>query len=209
MPEAASAEAPCPADWVDKTTVMMRNLPNKYTQKMLLGEINEAGFSDSFDFVYLPVDPETNANRGYAFLNFKEPGVAWKFRQYFEDRKMNRFNSNKVVSVKPATLQGYDTNYEHYASKRVNGGDPETRPLFLREGDQELGESGGARNLLPPKRRRRPDEQIVKHRRRNNNDLDDDSSSTGSVTCSYCGSTVAVHLGMVACPVCRAPCYRR
>eukprot|EP00930_Biecheleria_cincta_P006887 TRINITY_DN107989_c0_g1_i1.p1 TRINITY_DN107989_c0_g1~~TRINITY_DN107989_c0_g1_i1.p1 ORF type:complete len:238 (-),score=27.30 TRINITY_DN107989_c0_g1_i1:299-928(-) len=209
MAEAASAEPPIPSDWFDKTTVMMRNLPNKYTQKMLLGEINEAGFSGSFDFVYLPVDPETNANRGYAFLNFKEPGVAWKFRQYFEDRKMNRFNSNKVVKVTPATLQGYDKNYEHYSSKRVNDGDPETRPLFLREGDQPQGESGGGRHLLPPKRRRKPDEQDAKRRRRNDNDLDGDSSATGSVTCSYCGSTVAVHLGMFACSVCRAPCYKR
>mmetsp|Transcript_23607 Transcript_23607/g.70248 ORF Transcript_23607/g.70248 Transcript_23607/m.70248 type:complete len:406 (+) Transcript_23607:109-1326(+) len=122
-----------PAEWSATTTVMMRNLPNKYTQRMLLTEINHTGFLGAFDFLYLPIDPETNANRGYAFLNFIDPSFAWMFKKSYEGRKMSRFNSNKVVSVMPATLQGFAANYAHYASSRVNRGDPSARPLFLRE----------------------------------------------------------------------------
>jgi len=122
-----------PADWGNTTTVMMRNLPNKYTQRMLLTEISQSGFLGTFDFLYLPIDPETNANRGYAFLNFIDPGFAWMLKMTYEGRRMNRFNSSKVVAVMPATLQGFEANYAHYATARVNRGDPAARPLFLRE----------------------------------------------------------------------------
>jgi len=125
-------------DWVNTTTVMMRNLPNKYSQRMLLSEINHTGFLGTFDFLYLPIDPDTQANRGYSFLNFIDPGFAWMFKMSYEGRKMNRFNSNKVVSVVPATLQGFEANYAHYAVARVNRGDPAARPLFLREPKEPL-----------------------------------------------------------------------
>lgn len=125
-----------PPTWGDTTTIMMRNLPNKYTQRMLLTEINEAGFLGSFDFLYLPIDPETSANRGYAFLNFIDASFAWLFKMANEGNKMKRFNSSKVVSVMPATLQGFDANYAHYSTARVNRGDPAARPLFLREPTQ-------------------------------------------------------------------------
>jgi len=132
-----------PPEWANTTTVMMRNLPNKYTQRMLLTEINHTGFLGTFDFLYLPIDPETTANRGYSFLNFIDPGFAWMFKMSYEGRKMNRFNSNKVVSVVPATLQGFEANYAHYASSRVNRGDPAARPLFFREPKQPLPGAGG------------------------------------------------------------------
>jgi len=135
--ERSATENP-PPEWGNTTTVMMRNLPNKYTQRLLLADINEAGFIGTFDFLYLPIDTETNANKGYAFINFSEPGFAWMFKQAYEGRRMPRFNSDKVVSVFVATLQGFDANYAHYAHSRVNRGDPSCRPLFLREPNQNL-----------------------------------------------------------------------
>lgn len=127
-----------PPEWANTTTVMMRNIPNKYTQRMLLTEVNEAGFLGTFDFIYLPIDPETSANRGYCFLNFIAPGSAWLFKMTYEGRAMNHFNSNKVVSVNPATLQGFEANYAHYAAARVNRGDPTARPLFFRQPSQVI-----------------------------------------------------------------------
>lgn len=38
-----------------RTTLMIRNIPNKYTQSMLLDAINKK-FSSSYDFFYLPID---------------------------------------------------------------------------------------------------------------------------------------------------------
>merc|ERR1719326_1605062 len=104
-PSLPNLAAPTPAmafeDSAIVHTVMMRNLPNKYTQQMLLEEINLAGFAGTFDFFYLPIDPETRANRGYAFINFDLPDNAHKFMAAFEGRQMFRFDSKKFVSCKP------------------------------------------------------------------------------------------------------------
>lgn len=40
----------------ERTTVMLRNIPNKYTQRMLLTEVNSLGFEGQYDFFYLPID---------------------------------------------------------------------------------------------------------------------------------------------------------
>merc|ERR1719324_1430699 len=55
------------------------------------------------------------------------------FKMSFEGRKMTRFKSEKVVSVTPAALQGFEANFAHYSKTRVNRGDPSARPLFLRQ----------------------------------------------------------------------------
>jgi len=138
LPGDVPMQPPLPPDWSHVTTVMMRNLPNKYTQRMLLTEVNQSGFLGTIDFFYLPIDNETDANRGYGFLNFIAPYYAWTFRNMFEGRRMSRFNSAKFVSVTPATLQGFQANYAHYSSARVNRGDPSARPLFLREPSPEF-----------------------------------------------------------------------
>eukprot|EP00930_Biecheleria_cincta_P020272 TRINITY_DN15280_c0_g1_i1.p1 TRINITY_DN15280_c0_g1~~TRINITY_DN15280_c0_g1_i1.p1 ORF type:complete len:405 (+),score=62.35 TRINITY_DN15280_c0_g1_i1:184-1398(+) len=124
-----------PDEWASYTTVMMRNLPNKYTQQMLLEKLHELGFAGTFDFLYLPIDRETNANKGYCFINFSEPYYAWMLKTTCEGQKMGRFNSSKEVSVVPASLQGFEANYAHYSNTNVNRGDPAARPLFLREPD--------------------------------------------------------------------------
>jgi hypothetical protein len=38
-----------------RTTVMIKNIPNKYTQRILLGEIDKR-FAGTYDFLYLPID---------------------------------------------------------------------------------------------------------------------------------------------------------
>jgi hypothetical protein len=149
----AAAQMP-PAGWENTMTVMMRNLPNKYTQRMLLKEINQAGFAGAYDFMYLPIDPDTNANRGYACMNFIDPRIAWMHKVAYEGQQMQCFNSHKVVSVMPATLQGFEANYAHYSSARVNRGDPAARPLFLREPPTLLRGSSKLDNKTRGSRRR-------------------------------------------------------
>jgi len=121
--------------WEDVTTVMMRNLPNKYTQQMLLGELRDAGFhmQVDFDFFYLPMDHSNCANLGYCFINFTETRRANDFAAAFSGKRMHRFNSHKTAVIMPASIQGYEQNYTYYVSTRVaQAADPQYRPLFLR-----------------------------------------------------------------------------
>lgn len=39
-----------------RTTLMLRNIPNKYTQDMILQEVEAAGLELKYDFFYLPID---------------------------------------------------------------------------------------------------------------------------------------------------------
>ena len=61
-----------------RTTVMIKNIPNKYTQKMLLQKINET-HKDQYDFFYLPIDFKNQCNVGYAFINFVHPVCILEF----------------------------------------------------------------------------------------------------------------------------------
>jgi hypothetical protein len=51
-----------------RTTLMIKNIPNKYTQKMLLQTMDEQ-FRGGYDFFYLPIDFKNKCNVGYAFIN--------------------------------------------------------------------------------------------------------------------------------------------
>ena len=56
-----------------RTTLMIKNIPNKYTQKMLLATIDEH-FHGTYDFFYLPIDFKNKCNVGYAFINMTQVG---------------------------------------------------------------------------------------------------------------------------------------
>jgi len=179
--------AALPAEWANVTTVMMRHLSNQYTQRILLEEIGQTGFTNKFDFLYLPIDPQTGRNKGYAFINFVDPSTAWSFRMSFDGRKMSRFNCSKVVSVTPAALQGFDANYAHYSTTRVTRGDPAARPLFLRQptnvtpqvqrrrgGRARRGGRGSAIDQAVAARQREQDARKMGDRNSNDGDYDDD-----------------------------------
>lgn len=86
-----------------RTTVMLKNIPNKYTKKMLLKEI-EKKFAGAFDFFYLPIDFTNNCNMGYSFINFKDHQILRDFCQVFDGKKWRKFKSDKICSVKYARI---------------------------------------------------------------------------------------------------------
>jgi hypothetical protein len=103
------------------TTVMLRNLPNKYTRAMLLDMLDAEGFSGSFTFVYLPIDFKTHAGLGYAFVDLISPSEAQKLREHFEGFSRWVLASDKVctVSWSHPEQQGHAAHVERYRNSPV------------------------------------------------------------------------------------------
>eukprot|EP01017_Pseudomicrothorax_dubius_P007657 TRINITY_DN12406_c0_g2_i6.p1 TRINITY_DN12406_c0_g2~~TRINITY_DN12406_c0_g2_i6.p1 ORF type:complete len:207 (-),score=64.80 TRINITY_DN12406_c0_g2_i6:34-606(-) len=97
-----------------KTTLMIKNIPNKYDQAMLLEKIDQR-FKDQYDFLYLPIDFKNNCNIGYAFINFVDTRFIRRFYEELNGKRWEKFNSEKICSIKYARIQGRDNpvSYTH------------------------------------------------------------------------------------------------
>jgi len=101
------------------TTLMLRNIPNKYTQPTLQQEIDDNGFAGTYDFLYLPFGLQNKSNVGYAFINCHTPEAAQKFRAAFAAYRFKRFRTQKIGSVCDARIQGLQANLQHFAKRKA------------------------------------------------------------------------------------------
>lgn len=115
-----------------KTTVMVRNIPNKYTQEIMLSLLEDAGLNGSFDFFYLPIDFRNRCGLGYAFLNFLSHADAVEAYNHFHNRRWDEFNSKKVCEVTYARVQGRDNLVQHFKNAKFPSTDAEYCPLVYR-----------------------------------------------------------------------------
>ncbi|KAF4677471.1 hypothetical protein FOL47_001286 [Perkinsus chesapeaki] len=96
------------------TTVMLRNIPIKYTNEMVLDFLESSGFSGKYDFIYLPVDYSRGSNVGYGFINFKSESSARRFMTAVDGVQLPLSgNSTKVCSCSWAYIQGFEANVSH------------------------------------------------------------------------------------------------
>jgi RNA recognition motif-containing protein len=107
-----SSDACKPADQL--TTLMVRNIPKKLTQKQFMSEPDFAVFLNSIDFLYLPTDISSGRNLGYAFINFQTPDHASLFKNYFH-KKLNFFGNKTGLTVSYAAIQGLEANVANIA----------------------------------------------------------------------------------------------
>ena len=99
---------------VDKrTTLMIRNIPNKYTQDMFLDFVNET-HKGKYDFIYLPIDFKNKCNVGYSFVNFIDPKSISTLFTRIQGKKWTRFNSEKICAVSYARIQGKENLIRHF-----------------------------------------------------------------------------------------------
>lgn len=143
----------------EMTTVMLRNIPNRYTQTSLLAEINGSGFAGSYDFFYLPMDVHNRTNVGYAFINFVTSQEARRFFATYTDYVFTRHSSKKIGRVSPAHIQGFEDNVRHFTKCAVTQShDGQYRPVVFRGGRRrdfaevldELVRESQAANEPPP-----------------------------------------------------------
>ncbi|RYR33598.1 hypothetical protein Ahy_A10g048207 [Arachis hypogaea] len=78
-----------------RTTLMIKNIPNKYTSKMLLATIDEK-HKGTYDFFYLPINFKNKCNVGYTFINILSASHIIPFYETFTGKKLEKFNSEKT-----------------------------------------------------------------------------------------------------------------
>lgn len=117
-----------------RTTIMIKNIPNKFTQQMLQ-EYIDATNSKTYDFLYLRIDFRNRCNVGYAFVNFIDPISIVTFGQARVGTKWNRFHSDKICDISYANIQGKECLIEKFRNSCVMDEDPSYRPkIFISHG---------------------------------------------------------------------------
>jgi len=101
------------------TTLMIRNLPRRYSEEALIYELEAFVTSDSYNFLYLPWDTPRSSNVGYAFVNFVDAPTAARVCQNLNGRLWRFALSSKEVKVMPAHVQGIALNLIHYMGSSV------------------------------------------------------------------------------------------
>ena len=100
-----------------RTTVMIRNIPIKYTEKTLIEALDE--FKGKYDCLYMPYDYDKKGNKGYAFINFINPLHIIYFYEKFRGKKWELFESSKICELNSANFQGIHEIQKH--SKNIKG----------------------------------------------------------------------------------------
>ncbi|GMI83507.1 terminal EAR1-like 1 [Hibiscus trionum] len=115
-----------------RTTVMIKNIPNKYSQQLLLNmldnhcihcneQIVNAGDDQplsSYDFVYLPIDFNNKCNVGYGFVNMTSPQTTWRLYKAFHNQHWEVFNSRKICEITYARIQGFQALKQHFRNSK-------------------------------------------------------------------------------------------
>ncbi|XP_074330632.1 protein terminal ear1 homolog [Apium graveolens] len=115
-----------------RTTVMIKNIPNKYSQKLLLNMLDnhcihsnkqiddndERQPLSSYDFVYLPIDFVNKCNVGYGFVNMTSTEATLRLYNSFHHQNWEVFNSRKICQVTYARLQGLEALKEHFKTSK-------------------------------------------------------------------------------------------
>lgn len=95
----SAGDAASSLDTEEANTLIMQNIPNRYSRNMLLKLFDEYGFQNLYNLVYLPTDFMTAVNFGFAFVHFVSSEVAQRFRAKFHGFSEWNCNSSKICAV--------------------------------------------------------------------------------------------------------------
>lgn len=124
-------------DSADKTTVMLRNIPNNYTRELLIELLDAHGAKPYYNMVYLPIDFASNAGFGYAFVNFVAQQDAESFMDCVQGFRSWSVSSEKVLEATWSSAhQGIESHIARYRNSPVMHASvpDEQRPALFRDG---------------------------------------------------------------------------
>lgn len=147
------------------TTLMIRNLPRKFTAWDLVAELEFYMPRSSFDFVYVPWDKKNSNNVGYGFVNFVDVDSSAHARASLDGREWRTGARARVIRLLPALMQGLQENLCRFVEAREHRDEGHVPLVFLggvlvsvdmamRSPSVAEGPSAGARRRGGPKSER-------------------------------------------------------
>ena len=104
-----------------RTTLMLRNIPNKFTRDELVEVISLRMSLDNFDFFYLPSDFRSGCNFGYAFINLRSPARVAQFFEQFHLLPLRKRGPAKTCQVGYGRIQGLQENIARLVNSPIMG----------------------------------------------------------------------------------------
>ncbi|KZT24223.1 hypothetical protein NEOLEDRAFT_1067902 [Neolentinus lepideus HHB14362 ss-1] len=120
-----------------RTTVMIKNIPNKMSDKDLMEFIGRVT-PRRIDFLYLRMDFQNGCNVGYAFVNFITVQDLLVFAKSKLGVKWNMYSSEKVLQMSYANYQGKEALVEKFKNSCIMDEREEWRPkIFYSDGPNQ------------------------------------------------------------------------
>ncbi|CAN6198669.1 unnamed protein product [Urochloa humidicola] len=131
-----------PACTCTRTSLMVRNIPNHFTRKRLMSIIDEhcfienqkitpGGVKSEYDFLYVPIDFRTLANKGYAFVNMTSPEAARRLWEHLHDHRWEVGRCAKTCAVDYAAKQGLEKLRGHFSESSFDCDTEEFLPVWF------------------------------------------------------------------------------
>mmetsp|Transcript_53085 Transcript_53085/g.98194 ORF Transcript_53085/g.98194 Transcript_53085/m.98194 type:complete len:371 (+) Transcript_53085:165-1277(+) len=143
-------------DTQNRTTVMLRNIPEGYNREMLMALLDAEGFRGKYDFLYLPFDFSSFVCLNHAFINFVTPADAEKVKAQLSGRKQWSVTSDNICSVDwNDKQQGLGSLIERYRNSPVmhESVPEECKPVLLQDG-KRIPFPGPTQKIKAPKIRK-------------------------------------------------------
>jgi len=107
------------------TTLVIRNVPSRYTKENLLHLWPPDG---TFDFLYLPFNRKQRRTAGYLFMNFTSHDAAVAFYKKWHGKQLHDQGTARKLSIRAAEIQGLEENLRHLIDANVH---QNTNPKYL------------------------------------------------------------------------------
>lgn len=121
------------------TTLMLKNIPNKYTRGMLVNQLTNRMPVGSFDFVYMPIDFVSRCNFGYAFVNLRGSHYINLFYKKFVNIKLPEIKTSKLIEIVFARVQGFHSNVNRLVHSVVlSNADDESLPIIFSPSGKQI-----------------------------------------------------------------------
>lgn len=119
-----------PVESLTRTTLMVRNLPNKYQAADVIELLKSVGLEGTYDFLYVPIDyKNATANLGYAFINMVDPKDSLRLFHAFAGKRWDEKGSKKVCEISYGRVQGFDALVNHFKEAKFPSREARFVPL--------------------------------------------------------------------------------